>query len=61
MNTGHALEECYAELLPLSADWLRRPTRFLFGLFGITYLKSGATVVPNAWIAHGLNLDTQAG
>jgi hypothetical protein len=34
----------------------RRLTCFLFGLFAITYLVSGATVVPNAWIAQELKL-----
>jgi hypothetical protein len=33
-----------------------RLTRFLFGLFAITSLASGATVVPNVWIAHELKL-----
>lgn len=45
-----------AKPLPSSADWLRRLTRFWFGLFAITSLVSGATVVPNAWVAQDLKL-----
>jgi hypothetical protein len=33
-----------------------RLTRFLFGLFAITSPMSGATVVPNAWIAQEVKL-----
>ncbi len=45
--------------LSRSADWLRRLTRFLFGLFAITDLVVGSHSLPNAWILlKSLNLET---